>query len=93
MLGALIVHNTMFSCLHVMCVVISACESGSYGCNCSEPCPNGYYGQQCYHVCDCPDKQSCDPIVGCTNITMTTDINTTGKCKYFVIEEKTPTKV
>ncbi|XP_052714698.1 uncharacterized protein LOC128187990 [Crassostrea angulata] len=54
------------------------CESGSYGCNCSEPCPYGTYGQGCYHVCDCSDEQFCDPLVGCTNNSRTTDI-TTGK--------------
>lgn len=52
------------------------CESGSYGCNCSEPCPYGTYGQGCYHVCDCSDKQLCDPVVGCTNNSRTTDTTT-----------------
>ena len=59
--------------------VISACESGSYGCNCSEPCPYGTYGQGCYHVCDCSDEQFCDPVVGCTNNSRTTDITTGNK--------------
>lgn len=52
------------------------CESGSYGCNCSEPCPGGTYGQRCYHVCDCSDDQSCDPVVGCTNSSTTLSLAT-----------------
>uniref|UniRef100_A0A8W8K4C3 MEGF10_11 n=1 Tax=Magallana gigas TaxID=29159 RepID=A0A8W8K4C3_MAGGI len=55
--------------------VSPSCESGSYGCYCSEQCPYGTYGQGCYHVCDCSNELFCDPVVGCTNNSM--NINTT----------------
>nr|XP_022331772.1 multiple epidermal growth factor-like domains protein 6 [Crassostrea virginica] len=48
------------------------CESGRYGCNCSENCPNNTYGPGCYTFCDCPEDEFCDPMVGCMNTTTTT---------------------
>ena len=52
-------------------VLIVACDSGRYGCNCSESCPDNTYGPGCYTTCDCPEGVSCDPIVGCGNGTHT----------------------
>ena len=52
-------------------VLIVACESGTYGCNCSESCPDNTYGPGCYTFCNCPEGVSCDPIVGCGNGTHT----------------------
>nr|XP_022345250.1 uncharacterized protein LOC111137848 [Crassostrea virginica] len=48
------------------------CESGRYGCNCSESCPVNTYGPGCYTSCDCPEDEFCDPVEGCMNITHTT---------------------
>lgn len=38
---------------------------GSFGHNCSFPCPNGYYGHGCRYKCDCNDTQTCEPQIGC----------------------------
>lgn len=72
------IQSCRYRSINIYLFDISACESGSYGCNCSEPCPYGTYGQGCYVVCYCSDEQFCDPVVGCTNNNTTTDI-TTGK--------------
>lgn len=42
----------------------SACN-GSFGNNCSSPCPDGYYGLGCRLNCICTDTQKCDPMIGC----------------------------
>lgn len=46
--------------------IISACATGSYGCNCSVRCLDNTYGQGCYHVCNCSADEYCDPVEGCT---------------------------
>ncbi|XP_022326765.2 uncharacterized protein LOC111126404 [Crassostrea virginica] len=38
---------------------------GSFGLNCSFPCPDGYYGTGCRHICNCNETQNCDPMIGC----------------------------
>ncbi|XP_078338859.1 uncharacterized protein LOC144617786 [Crassostrea virginica] len=62
------------------------CESGRYGCNCSENCPNNTYGPGCYTFCDCPEDEFCDPMVGCMNTTTTTHTSqkTTDRATYPV---------
>ncbi|XP_078338918.1 uncharacterized protein LOC144627032 [Crassostrea virginica] len=47
------------------------CESGRFGCNGSENCPVNSYGPGCYTLCDCPEDEYCDPVVGCMNTTTT----------------------
>lgn len=42
----------------------TACN-GSFGLNCSSPCPDGYYGLGCRRICNCNDTQKCDPMIGC----------------------------
>lgn len=42
------------------------CESGRYGCNCSESCPDNTFGQGCYHICKCSDDEFCNHVTGCT---------------------------
>lgn len=43
----------------------SAC-TGSFGHNCSSPCPDGYFGHGCRLKCDCNVSESCEPENGCT---------------------------
>lgn len=42
------------------------CE-GSYGLNCTDPCPEGWYGPVCMYQCMCSANDKCDPKKGCTN--------------------------
>lgn len=39
---------------------------GSFGHNCSFPCPDGYFGHGCRLKCDCNITESCEPETGCT---------------------------
>nr|XP_022301660.1 scavenger receptor class F member 2-like [Crassostrea virginica] len=38
---------------------------GSFGPNCSDPCPAGYFGHGCRRRCACAVHQECDPKIGC----------------------------
>nr|XP_022311018.1 multiple epidermal growth factor-like domains protein 10 [Crassostrea virginica] len=38
---------------------------GSFGPNCSSPCPDGFFGHGCRQICDCNDSMICDPSHGC----------------------------
>ncbi|XP_056006309.1 uncharacterized protein LOC130050374 [Ostrea edulis] len=38
------------------------CWPGTFGINCKEDCPDGFYGRFCIQVCDC---SSCDKVSGC----------------------------
>ncbi|XP_078333052.1 uncharacterized protein LOC111109726 isoform X2 [Crassostrea virginica] len=40
---------------------------GSFGENCSSPCPDGYFGYRCLQICDCNNTEECDPKNGCVN--------------------------
>ena len=40
---------------------------GSFGLNCSSSCPDGYYGLGCRQICNCNDREKCDPMIGCTD--------------------------
>ncbi|XP_065935772.1 uncharacterized protein [Magallana gigas] len=42
------------------------CE-GSYGLNCTDPCPEGWYGPVCMYQCMCSANDTCDPKKGCIN--------------------------
>lgn len=45
--------------------MLSECY-GSWGWNCSEPCPENYYGGKCGKECTCDYKtQICHPVCGC----------------------------
>ncbi|XP_048775323.1 uncharacterized protein LOC125679901 isoform X2 [Ostrea edulis] len=37
---------------------------GSFGINCTSPCPEGWYGPRCKEQCSCPDSK-CDDVHGC----------------------------
>ncbi|XP_061196789.1 uncharacterized protein LOC133205063 [Saccostrea echinata] len=52
------------------------CESGRYGCNCSQVCTTGTFGLNCYFTCNCSDDESCDPSLGCIKINNTTVFTT-----------------
>lgn len=43
---------------------ISECM-GSYGLNCTDPCPPGWYGSVCMYKCTCSANDECDPKDGC----------------------------
>ncbi|XP_062600210.1 multiple epidermal growth factor-like domains protein 10 [Saccostrea cucullata] len=43
------------------------CETGTYGVNCSESCPDGQYGDKCFSICNCTEGEICDKGVGCIN--------------------------
>ncbi|XP_052714697.1 multiple epidermal growth factor-like domains protein 10 [Crassostrea angulata] len=55
------------------------CESGRYGCNCSDFCPDNTYGSGCYQVCNCSDEEFCDHVNGCTKNSTTVSKNPTGR--------------
>nr|XP_022326765.1 protein draper-like [Crassostrea virginica] len=38
---------------------------GSFGLNCSSPCPDGYYGSACRQICNCNETQKCNQTIGC----------------------------
>lgn len=38
---------------------------GSFGHNCSFPCPPEYFGHGCLEKCNCNDALACDPKMGC----------------------------
>ena len=38
---------------------------GSFGPNCSDPCPAGYFGHGCRRRCTCAVHEECDPKIGC----------------------------
>nr|XP_022297440.1 multiple epidermal growth factor-like domains protein 10 isoform X2 [Crassostrea virginica] len=40
-----------------------ACAAGTYGENCSDECPKGFYGLLCGKKCSC--ETNCDKVVGC----------------------------
>jgi hypothetical protein len=50
-------------------MLFSACEDGTFGVNCSEPCPPDRYGESCYAVCNCPEGEICDRRIGCVKRT------------------------
>lgn len=41
------------------------CPDGTFGVNCSQTCPNNYFGRLCKMPCNCPDGQFCDQVKGC----------------------------
>lgn len=45
--------------------VISECDLGYRGINCSLTCPLNHYGHLCLSRCDCLPYQYCDIEVGC----------------------------
>uniref|UniRef100_A0A8W8KI96 Uncharacterized protein n=1 Tax=Magallana gigas TaxID=29159 RepID=A0A8W8KI96_MAGGI len=41
------------------------CPDGTFGVNCSQTCPNNYFGRLCKIPCNCSDGQFCDQVKGC----------------------------
>uniref|UniRef100_A0A8W8KPB6 Uncharacterized protein n=1 Tax=Magallana gigas TaxID=29159 RepID=A0A8W8KPB6_MAGGI len=41
------------------------CPDGTFGVNCSQKCPNNYFGRLCKIPCNCSDGQYCDQVKGC----------------------------
>lgn len=41
------------------------CPDGTFGVNCSQKCPNNYFGRLCKMPCNCSDGQFCDQVKGC----------------------------
>ena len=48
----------------VLHAIFAACI-GFFGVNCSQPCPDGYFGHGCRQVCNCNDTESCNAEIGC----------------------------
>ena len=44
--------------------IFAACI-GFYGVNCSQPCPDGYFGHGCRQICNCNDTEICNAKIGC----------------------------
>ena len=42
-----------------------ACAPGTYNANCSDECPDGFYGLFCAEKCSC--EKYCDKVKGCLN--------------------------
>ncbi|XP_052104835.1 multiple epidermal growth factor-like domains protein 10 [Mytilus californianus] len=47
--------------------VCKVCPPGYIGSNgkCETPCPWGYYGIECQHICNCSYDKRCNNVVGC----------------------------
>lgn len=41
------------------------CGPGFIGWNCTEKCPENYYGRKCLRKCSCNETQICHPVCGC----------------------------
>lgn len=52
------------------------CLRETFGHNCNQTCPSGYFGDRCSEKCQCSSNQHCDIIIGCleTNVMITTEI-------------------
>lgn len=61
--------NVEKSLIYLVCI-------GSFGVQCVNPCPVGYYGMQCSEKCQCSD---CDSITGeCSTVLTEASTKTTG---------------
>ena len=51
-----------------MCDAVSGqclCGMGWMGEHCELKCPEGKYGPNCAHICDCQNDATCDHVTGC----------------------------
>lgn len=55
--------------------MLSECSPGFLGWNCTDRCPENYYGRKCSAKCSCNETQICHPVCGCLkrNSKMTTN--------------------
>uniref|UniRef100_A0A8W8KHQ1 EGF-like domain-containing protein n=1 Tax=Magallana gigas TaxID=29159 RepID=A0A8W8KHQ1_MAGGI len=49
------------------------CDNNTFGVNCSQRCPLGYYGRQCNETCNC-NFTVCDEVTGCLKVTPELDL-------------------
>lgn len=44
---------------------MSECSPGLFGLNCTQTCPENYYGRLCKNECKCDKTQICHRVCGC----------------------------